>query len=224
MSENELYQKLSQAGVIPVVKLQNSGQAALMAGALKRAGILAAEITFRSDAAAEAIRRIRAEVPDMLVIAGTVLNPATAETAVECGAECIVSPGLNLETVRWCRRNGVAVIPGVSTPTEVEQCMREGLHTVKFFPAEASGGVQMLRAFAGPYASMRFMPTGGIHPENLKEYLQQKNVLCCGGTWIVPEKLLEEGNYGEIERLASEAAEIRDRTLMSAEEKTELKK
>ena len=138
------------------------------------------------------------------------LTPELAREALDAGAQAIISPGTNIATVRWCVEKGVPIIPGCATPSEVESNMREGLTLVKLFPAEVVGGVGMLKAMAGPYAAMKFMPTGGVKPGNAKEYLSQKNVLCCGGTWIVPADLLEKGDFDAIEKLAREAAELRD--------------
>ena len=149
-------------------------------------------------------------MPDLFVCAGTVLTPEQAEQAVGAGARAVISPGLNLDTVRWCIAHDVPVIPGCATPTEVEMCMREGLSLLKLFPAGIVGGVGMLKALAGPYGTVQFMPTGGVKPGNVKEYLSQKNVAACGGTWIVPMDLLEAGRFDEIEALAREAAQIRD--------------
>lgn len=201
-------EKLASIGIIPVIKINDAEKAVPLARALCAGGLPAAEVTFRTPAAAEAIRRIRAEVPAMCVCAGTVLNAETAERAVEAGAEAVISPGTNPAVVKWCLEMGVPVIPGCATPTEVEACMRMGLDFVKLFPAEVVGGVAMLKALSGPYSHMAFMPTGGVSPENAAAYLAQKNVVCCGGSWMVPEKLLESGDFAAIERLARAAAEI----------------
>ena len=201
-------EKLASIGIIPVIKINDAGKAVPLARALCAGGLPAAEVTFRTPAAAEAIRRIRAEVPAVCVCAGTVLNAETAERAVEAGAEAVISPGTNPAVVKWCLEMGVPVIPGCATPTEVEACMRMGLDFVKLFPAEVVGGVAMLKALSGPYSHMAFMPTGGVSPENAAAYLAQKNVVCCGGSWMVPEKLLESGDFAAIERLARAAAEI----------------
>lgn len=201
---------LYRVGIVPVIKMDRAEHAVPLAKALKNGGLPAAEITFRSDAAADSIRAIAREVPEVYVCAGTVLNPQTAQAACEAGARAIISPGLNLETVRWCNERKVPVIPGCATPSEVEACMREGLELVKLFPAEVVGGVAMLKALAGPYAAMKFMPTGGVKLGNAKEYLTQKNVVACGGTWIVPADLLVQERFDEIEALAREAAELRD--------------
>ena len=201
-------EKLASIGIIPVIKINDAEKAVPLARALCAGGLPAAEVTFRTPAAAEAIRRIRAEVPAVCVCAGTVLNAETAERAVEAGAEAVISPGTNPAVVKWCLEMGVPVIPGCATPTEVEACMRMGLDFVKLFPAEVVGGVAMLKALAGPYSHMAFMPTGGVSPENAAAYLAQKNVVCCGGSWMVPEKLLDSGDVAAIERLARAAAKI----------------
>lgn len=210
LRDMDMRETLYQVGIIPVIKMDRVEHAVPLARALVRGGLPAAEITFRSEAAAGSIRAMAQEVPELFVCAGTVLTPETAQQAVDAGAMAVISPGLNLETVRWCLRKDVPVIPGTATPSEVEACMREGLELVKLFPAEVVGGVNMLKALAGPYGGMKFMPTGGVKPGNAKDYLTQKNVVCCGGTWIVPMDLLEAGKFDEIEALAREAAQIRD--------------
>lgn len=206
----EMQEILYKVGIVPVIKMDCVEHAVPLARALANGGLPAAEITFRSAAAAGSIRAIAEAVPEMFVCAGTVLTPETAQQAVEAGSKAVISPGLNLDTVRWSIQHGVPVIPGTATPSEVEACMREGLELVKLFPAEVVGGVNMLKAMAGPYAGTKFMPTGGVKPGNAKDYLTQKNVLCCGGTWIVPMDLLEAGKFDEIEKLAREAAQLRD--------------
>ncbi|MEA4954418.1 MAG: bifunctional 4-hydroxy-2-oxoglutarate aldolase/2-dehydro-3-deoxy-phosphogluconate aldolase [Pseudoflavonifractor sp.] len=206
----EMEQVLYQVGIVPVIKMDCVEHAVPLARALANGGLPAAEITFRSAAAAGSIRAIADAVPELFVCAGTVLTPETAREAVEAGSKAVISPGLNLETVCWCVQHGIPVIPGTATPSEVEACMREGLKLVKLFPAEVVGGVGMLKALSGPYAGMKFMPTGGVKPGNAKDYLTQKNVVACGGTWIVPADLLEAGRFDEIEKLAREAAQLRD--------------
>ena len=206
----EMEQVLYQVGIVPVIKMDCVEHAVPLARALANGGLPAAEITFRSAAAAGSIRAIADAVSELFICAGTVLTPETAQEAVAAGSKAIISPGLNLETVRWCVRQDVSVIPGTATPSEVEACMREGLKLVKLFPAEVVGGVGMLKALSGPYAGMKFMPTGGVKPGNAKDYLTQKNVVACGGTWIVPTDFLEAGRFDEIEKLAREAAQLRD--------------
>jgi 2-dehydro-3-deoxyphosphogluconate aldolase/(4S)-4-hydroxy-2-oxoglutarate aldolase len=190
--------------------MDDAAHAVSLARALAKGGLPAAEITFRSAAAAASIRAIARDCPELFVCAGTVLTPQQAREAVDAGARAVISPGTNAETVRWCLENGVPVIPGCSTPSEVEANMREGLGLVKLFPAEVVGGVAMLKALAGPYAAMKFMPTGGVKPGNVQDYLRLANVTACGGTWIVPGELLSTGRFDEIERLAKEAASLRD--------------
>ncbi|MBC5736778.1 bifunctional 4-hydroxy-2-oxoglutarate aldolase/2-dehydro-3-deoxy-phosphogluconate aldolase [Lawsonibacter faecis] len=206
----DMVELLRKVAIVPVIKMDCPEHAVPLARAIRRGGLSAVEITYRSDAAQESIRAIAEEVPDLFVCAGTVLTPEQAEQAVEAGARAVISPGLNLDTVRWCIAHEVPVIPGCATPTEVEMCMREGLSLLKLFPAGIVGGVGMLKALAGPYGTVQFMPTGGVKPGNVKEYLSQKNVAACGGTWIVPMDLLEAGRFDEIEALAREAAQIRD--------------
>ena len=201
------FEKLKQERIIPVVKIQDAAKAPALARALLDGGISVIELTFRTDAAADAIRTVCRETPEMAVCAGTVLTPEQAQEALLAGAKAIVSPGTNEEVVRFCLAHGVPVIPGVATPTEAEACMRMGLDTVKLFPAEVLGGTAMLKALAGPYAKLRFMPTGGINLRNLPEYLRLPNVLCCGGSWIAPEKLIDAGDFGAITELAREAAQ-----------------
>ncbi len=202
--------QLSEVGIVPVIKMNDAANAVELAKALRDGGLPAAEITFRSEAAEESIRKIAAEVPELCVLAGTVLTVENAKRAVDAGAKAIVSPGTNMEVVRWCNENRIPVIPGCATPTEIEACMHKGLGTVKLFPAEVVGGVSMLKALSGPYAAMRFMPTGGISPKNVKDYLLLKNVVACGGSWIVPDQLLADRRFDEIQKLAAEAAALRD--------------
>lgn len=208
---NEIKLILHKIGIIPVVKMDSAENAVPLANALKEGGLAAAEITFRSDAAEESIKEISNNVPDFYICAGTVLSIENAERAVRAGAKAIISPGTDLDVVRWCQKNKIPVIPGISTPTELQECMAQGLDLVKLFPAEVVGGVKMLKALAGPFSNIKFMPTGGIKPNNVSEYLSQKNVAACGGTWIVPENLLSEKRFYEIKSLALEAAKLRDK-------------
>lgn len=208
---NQTQQILRSIGIVPVIKMDTPDHAAPLAAALRRGGLPAAEITFRSEAAVDSIRAIAKKEPEMFLCAGTILTPKQAQQAVEAGARAIISPGTNLDTVRWCVQNNIPVIPGCASPTEVEVCLREGLSTVKLFPAEVLGGVAMLKAMAGPYAEVNFMPTGGIGLVNAGDYLALPNVLCCGGSWMVPGNLLAAGRFDEIETLAREAAALRDR-------------
>ena len=202
------YDKLNSEKIVPVVKINDASKAPDLARALLAGGLSVIELTFRSATAADAIRAGCREVPELTVCAGTVLTPEQAQQAVDAGAQAIVSPGTNEEVVRWCLHRGIPVIPGVATPTEAEACIRMGLDVLKLFPAETVGGVGMLKALAGPYSYLRFMPTGGISLKNLPDYLALPNVLCCGGSWIAPEKRIDAGEFGEITRLAREAAAV----------------
>ena len=207
---SDFWKELHEVGIIPVIRMNNAVNAVELAKALQMGGLPAAEITFRSDAAEASIRAIAESVPGLCVCAGTVLNVENAQCAVEAGAKAIISPGTNLEVVHWCVEHNIPVIPGCATPTEMEACMREGLKTVKLFPAAVVGGISMLKALSGPYAGMKFMPTGGISPSNVKEYLALKNVIACAGSWIVPDMLLSVRQFGEIQKLAEQAAALRN--------------
>ena len=203
-----LIKKISDIGVVPVIKIDNAKDAVPLAEALKKGGICCAEVTIRTDAAEEAIRLIAREYPDFLIAAGTVLTPKQADAAMAAGASFIVSPGLNPIVVKHCNEKGYPIIPGVCTPSEVEQAMSLGLTYLKFFPAESAGGVKMIKAMAAPYTKIKFMPTGGIGPKNLAEYLNCKAIFACGGSWMVPGDKITDGKFDEIEQLTREAVEL----------------
>lgn len=202
---NQIVQSISEIGILPVITIHDSGRAVGLAKALCAGGIPAAEITFRTPAAQAAIREIAQAVPECLVGAGTVLNVEQAEYAVESGAKFLVSPGLNPAVAKWAVENGVPIIPGCTTPTEVEAALTLGLNVLKFFPAEASGGVNMLKSFAAPYGGVKFVPTGGIGAHNIRTYLALGNVAACGGSWMVPADLIDRGEFDQITALCSEA-------------------
>lgn len=185
----QVYNKIGEVGIIPVIKLNRVEEAVPLAQALLAGGIPVAEVTFRTEAAAEGIATIRREFPQMLVGAGTVLSTEQATAAIDAGAQFVVSPGSNGKIIDRVLTAGVAMIPGVATPTEIEAAMEKGLRVLKFFPAEALGGVAMLKALAGPYPQIKFVPTGGISAGNMKEYLHQKNVLAVGGSWMIHSDL-----------------------------------
>lgn len=203
-----LIKKISDTGVIPVVKIDDAKDALPLAEALKNGGLPCAEITFRTDAAEEAIRLISGKYPDFFIGAGTVLTPQQADKAMAAGASFIVSPGLNPKVVKHCNEKGYPIIPGVCTPTEVEAAMDLGLTYLKFFPAEAAGGVKMIKAMAAPYTKVKFMPTGGIGTGNLADYLNCKAVYACGGSWMVPSDKIADGKFDEIEKLTKEAVKL----------------
>ena len=199
---------LEETGIIPVIKLEDAEQAVPLARALLAGGIPAAEVTFRTAAAPKAIEAMARELPRLFVCAGTVLSVEQAKLAVDCGAKAVISPGTNREVVEWCLGHSIPVYPGCATPTEVEAALRLGLSTLKLFPAEVVGGVNMLKALRGPYGAVRFMPTGGISPENVMDYLRQPNVVACGGSWLCPERAVAEGDWKRIEQLAAGAAAL----------------
>lgn len=210
---NDLLKKLSKIGIVPVVTIHNADLAENLAQALCKGGLPCAEITFRTEAAAEAIKRIIAKYPDMCVGAGTVLTIQQVDAAVEAGAKFIVSPGLNPKIVQYCQKKGVLMIPGTSCPSDLEIALELGLDTVKFFPAEQSGGIAKIKAMSAPYGSLKFMPTGGINAENLNSYLSNPKIIACGGSWMVPASLVDAENWEEITRLTKEAV----RTMLGLE-------
>ena len=205
MKESELFEFFHTLGIVPVVKIDDADKAEALAGAMCRGGINCAEVTFRTDAAEEAIRRMVKAYPEMVVGAGTVLNPETAEKAVKAGASFIVSPGLDEDTVKWCQKNNVPVTPGVCTASEVQKGVNLGLKVLKFFPAESSGGVKMLKDLGGPFPGVKFMTTGGINPDNLADYAKAGNVLAVGGSWMVKADLINNDKWDEIEALCRDA-------------------
>ncbi len=205
---NEVLHAISQIGLVPVIKVDRAEDAVPLARALVEGGLPVAEITFRTAAAREAIRNIAAGLPEMILGAGTVLTVQQAEQAVEAGAKYIVSPGFDPSVVDWCLARDVAVTPGVATPTEVIMALGKGLHNLKFFPAEELGGIRMLKALAGPFGDVRFIPTGGITASSLPDYLRLPNVFAVGGSWMVSAALIGAGKFDEIKRLAGEARQI----------------
>jgi 2-dehydro-3-deoxyphosphogluconate aldolase/(4S)-4-hydroxy-2-oxoglutarate aldolase len=207
MADSEVIQTIGRIRVVPVIALDDAADAAPLGEALAAGGLPIAEVTFRT-AAAEASIRTMAKQAGLLVGAGTVLNADTARRAVDAGARFIVSPGFNPKTVKWCVDNGVPITPGTSSPTDIEMALDHGLSVVKFFPAEAIGGLKLLKAVAAPYGMMRFMPTGGITPENLVEYLKFPKVLACGGSWMVTKELLAARQFGKVTDLSKQAVEM----------------
>ncbi|MCA4012103.1 bifunctional 4-hydroxy-2-oxoglutarate aldolase/2-dehydro-3-deoxy-phosphogluconate aldolase [Vibrio vulnificus] len=205
---SSIKEQLKALKVIPVIAIDKAEDIIPLGKVLAENGLPAAEITFRSAAAAEAIRLLRETEPDMLIGAGTVLNREQAIAAKEAGATFIVSPGFNPNTVKACQEIGIDIVPGVNNPSTVEAALEMGLTTLKFFPAEASGGINMVKSLLAPYTDIELMPTGGINPANIKDYLAIPRVLACGGTWMVDKKLIEEGNWEELARLTREAVAL----------------
>jgi 2-dehydro-3-deoxyphosphogluconate aldolase / (4S)-4-hydroxy-2-oxoglutarate aldolase len=202
------FEALSRIGVVPVITIDRPQDAVPLARALLNGGIGCAEITFRTASAEEAIQRIGGECHEMLVGAGTVLTVQQAEQAIRAGAQYIVAPGFDAAVVEWCLGNGVPVLPGVATPTEINMALARGVKLLKFFPAEEIGGVRMLKTLHAPYQEIQFIPTGGINARNLAEYLALPNVVACGGSWMATESMISEGRFDEIARLSREARAI----------------
>lgn len=212
-------ERFLEFGVILVVVLEDVEAAIPLAEALVKGGLPCAEITFRTEAAAESIRLISDTYPDMLVGAGTILTTEQADLAVKAGAEFIVSPGFHPEIVDYCLKNNIPVFPGCTSPSEAAQAVKRGLNVVKFFPAEQAGGIAMIKAIAAPYQNLKFMATGGIHPENLKAYLSFDKILCCGGSWMVNENMIRNGEFEKIQSMVKAAKEQIDRIRSFAQSK-----
>ena len=203
-----MIEKLSMAGIVPVIKVENADDAVPLCRALSDGGLPVAEITFRSDAAEEAIRRVHRELPDVILGAGTVLTCEQVDRAVAAGATYIVSPGLNAEVVKHCQQVGVPIVPGCSNPSDIELALSLGLTTVKFFPAEALGGLALIKAMSAPYGNVRFLPTGGVNEKNLLDYLGFSKVVACGGSWMVDPKAIEQKDWSHIESLTRSAVQL----------------
>lgn len=208
MTTKELEERFYKIGVIPVIALDDAKDASPLGDALMKGGLPAAEVTFRTAAAVDTIKTLKKEFPDMLVGAGTVLTTEQADRAIDAGAEFIVAPGLNPKVVKHVLDKGYPMSPGIATATEIEAALDLGLTFVKFFPAEANGGLPMIKALAGPYTNVKYMPTGGVSAKNLAEYLAYGKIVCCGGTWMVKKDLVAEGKFDEIEKMSKEAADI----------------
>ena len=199
-----LEQRLREIKIVPVIAINDVAHALPLAKVLVENGLPCAEVTFRTEAAAESIRIMREAYPELLIGAGTVLTTEQVDIAIEAGVDFIVSPGFNPTTVKYCQQRNVTIVPGVNNPSLVEQAMEMGLRTLKFFPAEPSGGVGMLKALTAVYP-VKFMPTGGVSLGNVDEYLSIPSVLACGGTWMVPTKLIDEGKWDELGTLVRDA-------------------
>ena len=208
MNIETLNARLRAIKIVPVIALERAEDIVPLAAALADNGIAVAEITFRSAAAADAIRRLREARPELLIAAGTVLNAAQAKAAQQAGADFVVSPGFNPNTIKACQDVGIAIVPGVNNPMAIEAALELGISTVKFFPAEASGGVAMLKALLAPYAMLQVMPTGGIGAHNICDYLAIENVVACGGSWMVEKSLLTAQDWAEVARRTREAVAL----------------
>ena len=210
MKMKELAEKFQKFGVVPVVVLEDTKDAAPLAKALVEGGLPCAEVTFRTEAAEASIRLMAEQYPEMLVGAGTVLTKEQVDAAVKAGAKFIVSPGFDPEIVDYCLEKEIPVLPGCISPSEVAQAVKRGLNIVKFFPAEAAGGLAMIKAMAAPYTGIKFMPTGGINAKNLEEYLSCDKILCCGGSWMVKGDMVKAGEFDKIREMTKEARQLVD--------------
>ena len=202
---NPILEQFQKLGIIPVVVIDDAKDAVPLAKALCEGGLPVAEVTFRTDAAEEAIRLMSEAYPEMLVGAGTVLTTEQVDRAVAAGSKFIVSPGLNPKVVKYCQEKNVPITPGTARPTDIEMALELGLDVVKFFPAEQNGGLAMIKAMAAPYTKVKFMPTGGINAKNLKSYLDFDKIIACGGSWMVPKDLVAAGDFEAIKNLTREA-------------------
>ena len=201
-------QLMKKSGVIPVVVLDDTAKALPTANALLAGGVSVMEITFRTAAAADSIKAVSENCPEMLVGAGTVVTLDQCKQALECGAKFIVSPGFDPEVVSRCVERNVPITPGCVTPTEIMAAMKLGLNVVKFFPAGVYGGLKAMKALSAPFGSVRFIPTGGVDAKNLKEYLEAPFVHAVGGSWLCPKKEIATGNFDAITALCKEASQI----------------
>lgn len=208
MAEKTMIDEIQSYGLIPVIAIEDPTQAEALAKALCDGGLPAAEVTFRTAGAKEAIARMTRAYPDMLVGAGTVLTTKQVDEAVEAGARFIVSPGLNPKVVSYCLERNIPILPGCATPSDMETALELGLKVVKFFPAEANGGIKSIRAMAAPYTQLRFMPTGGINEKNLLDYLSFPKIIACGGSFMVPGNLLKAGDFEQITELTRNAVRL----------------
>jgi len=200
---------MTTSPVMPVMVINNLEQAVPLARALVEGGLKVLEITLRTPVALDAIRRIKAEVPGAIVGAGTIINVQTLHNAIDAGAEFIVSPGVTDNLLDAALETSIPLLPGVITPSEVMRLLDKGISSMKFFPAEAAGGIPMLKSIAGPLPQVTFCPTGGVNPKNAPEYLALSNVACVGGSWMAPADLVDAGDWAEITRRAAEAAKLK---------------
>ena len=206
---NEISQRISEIGVVPVIKLNHPERdAALLAKALCAGGVPVAEVTFRAAGAATAIKLMAEACPEMLVGAGTVLTTDQVDEALAAGAKFIVTPGLDPEIVKYCQSKNLPIYPGCTTPTDYHTAYKLGLEVLKFFPAEQSGGLAKIKAMAAPYVNMKFMPTGGINEKNVTSYLDFDKVIACGGSWMVNKDMVKAGDFESIKKLTKKAVEV----------------
>lgn len=204
----DVLQRLANAGVVPVVVLDDAKDAVPTANAMVAGGIDVMEITFRTAAAPDCIKAVSENCPNMLVGAGTILNLEQCKLAVQMGAKFIVSPGFDAEVVSWCVENGIAVTPGCVTPTEITAAIKLGLKVVKFFPANVYGGLNAMKNLSAPFVGIKFMPTGGVNAQNLSEYISAPFIHAVGGSWVCPKADIAAGNFEKITALCKEAHDL----------------
>ena len=205
---NKVVEELGKIGIVPVIALDDAKDAEPLAKALIDGGLPCAEVTFRTAAAQESIKIMADKFPELIVGAGTVLTPEQADKAMEAGAKFIVSPGLNPKVVKHCMDKGYPIVPGTSNPSDVEVAIELGLDVVKFFPAEAAGGLAMIKAMCAAYTTVKIMPTGGISAKNIKEYLACDKIFCCGGSWMVKGDMIKAGEFDKIKEMTEEAVNL----------------
>lgn len=216
LSADDAVARLRGIRIIPVITIDDPEDAVPLGHALVEGGLACAEITFRTPRAAEALRRIAAELPELYLGAGTVLTPEVASRAIDAGAQFIVAPGFGPRVIDFCLDHGVPVYPGVATPTDVEAALEKGLKTLKFFPAEQMGGLDFLKAIAAPYVDVSFMPTGGITLSNVVHYLAFKRVVACGGSWMAPPDWIAGKQFDRIREAAARASDLVRETVAAA--------
>lgn len=204
----DIFEKLSLAGLVPVIKVEDANDAVPLCRALSEGGLPVAEITFRTAAAEQAIRNVSSALPEVILGAGTVLSVDQVKRAVDAGAKFIVSPGLNPAVVGYCVENHIPVLPGCANPSDIETAMSFGLDTVKFFPAEAAGGINFIKAISAPYGGMKFVPTGGINEKNLMDYLSFPKVRAAGGSWMVPGDAVKAKDWNRVTELTRQAVKV----------------
>jgi 2-dehydro-3-deoxyphosphogluconate aldolase/(4S)-4-hydroxy-2-oxoglutarate aldolase len=202
------FDRFYKIGVIPVLEIDSTQHAKPLAEALLAGGLPVAEITLRTEAALESIRVTAREVSEVIVGAGTVINRDQAKAARDAGAQFLVSPGIVEDVITWAQESDIPILPGAVTPTEMIRAINLGLHLLKFFPAEAAGGLNAIKAMSDPFPQLRFIPTGGIKLENLSEYLQMEKIHAVGGSWMAKRQMIAEGKFDEIKRMAQEASDI----------------
>lgn len=220
-TETHALDRIAALGIVPVVEVSSLDQSRPLLKALLRAGVDVMEVTLRSEVGLAAIELLRASHPEALIGGGTVRTPEAAARVLDAGANFVVSPSTNTEVIELCRSRSVTILPGACTPTEIDLALAAGADAIKFFPAEAMGGTSFLNALAGPFRGISFVPTGGIGPSNLADYLRMSQVLACGGSWMVAPALVSAGRFDEIEELTRQAVQIVDTVRRGSSERAD---